>query len=127
MTKDTDVNLGTRAVFPTGWGLFGQWFCIPKDATEEEQRSAVVYQRETLGPSFAMCPDGWIADRFYGGFPCRDSPDRVHVYFATGQYSYIAADQGRFWANDDREYMWGQLLEVNEEWQRIGPWTQDAP
>lgn len=124
-----DIELGSRAIYPAGWGLLGQWFCIKADATQEEQHAAAAQCRDSLGPDFAQCPDEWIADRFYGGFKCADDPTRVHVYFCTGQYSYIEAGEGHFWANDteSRSGTWSELFDHNQGWQQSGPWTQDAP
>jgi hypothetical protein len=125
-----NIALDSRKIYPAGWGLLGQWFCIPADATEEEQVAAAERIKESMGPDFARCPNKWIVDRFYGGFPCRDDPSRVHVYFASGQYSFIAAQEGRFWENNasSRRNMWADLLQANEgEWQEVGPWIEDVP
>ncbi len=118
-----------RNIYPCAWGLLGQWFCIKIDATTQEQRLAIQQSRESLGPVFLSCPDKWIADRFYGGFFCANDPTRTHVYFNTGQYSRIAAERGRFWANThvSRQDTWAELFAANTGWQSHGPWSADAP
>ena len=112
------------------WGLFGQWWCVPTDATPEEQASLVRKVKKEMGDDFAACPDEWIADRLYGGFTCPEA-SRRHVYFAGMQYSYIAAGEGRYWANDaeGRASQWADLLEHNGDQNPLldGPFTSDAP
>ncbi len=117
-------DLGSREIYPVGWSLLARWFCIKADATEEEQAIAVERCRDALGPEFAACPLEFIADRLYGGFPCGDDPTRVHVMFNTGQYSFIAAGEGRFWANHSRCGAWKDLFEANSEWKGVGPWVE---
>ena len=123
-----DINLKSRETYSVSWSLLGQWFCIPADATDKEKAAAVRRAKESLSKWFTTCPDEWIEDRFFGGFHCPE-PGRRHVYFSTGDYSYTQAESGVFWANDaaHRRNRWERLLDENESWECIGPWTQDAP
>ena len=123
------VDLTNRKIYPSSWSLLSQWFCIPVDATPAEISEAIQMSKGSLGTWFENCPDEYITDRFYGGFPCED-PNRRHILFDTGAYSYIAAGEGQFWANtpEDRQEKWEELLaEFSEKWTRTGPWTDDAP
>lgn len=120
-------DLGRDAI-RTQWGLLGQWWCVPLDQTEDEGRSLCQRLREDM--TFYDCPLDWIADRLYGGFACGGHPERRHVYFAIGQYSFLQAAEGRYWANDERERqdMWGNLLAHNaDNALGDGPFTDDFP
>jgi hypothetical protein len=123
-----ELGLG-REIIRAQWGLLGQWYCLPADATPDEQSALVSKIKDDM--QFGGCPDAYIADRLYGGFPCAGAPDRRHVYLAAGQYSFLAAQEGRFWANDaeSRLSMWQTLLENNVDPvpPLDGPFTADAP
>ena len=80
------------------WALLGQWWCVPVDQTPEEGATFLEQVRETLGEDFKQCPLKYIEDRLYGGFKC-DEMYRRHVYFAVGEYSFLDAAIGKFWAN----------------------------
>jgi len=111
------------------WSLFSQWYCIPADLTDQERVAFLEGARDSL--RFDGCPLAFIEDRMFGGFRC-DEPNRRHVCFATGHYSYLAAGEGRFWPLDpnDRSRVWEQLLAANEGEQvpdPLGPFCEDRP
>ncbi len=119
-----------RRTVRTQWGLLGQWWCIPLDYTPEETEALLTYLREDLGPDFAACPLDYIKDRLFGGFGCGNGGDRRHIYFAVGNYSFLAAQQGRYWAADSssRVDTYRGLLEKNAaRYPGDGPFTADAP
>lgn len=126
---EAEVLLRKRTV-RTQWGLLGQWWCVPLDYTPEETEALATYLRDELGPDFAACPLDYIKDRFFGGFSCGNGDDRRHVYFAVGNYSFIAAQQGRYWkaTSSDRASTYARLLEENADtYLGDGPFTADAP
>lgn len=109
------------------WSLLGEWWCIPVDQTPEEQAAMIYKARD--GMLLRGCPDEFIADRMFGGFPCANETWRRHVYFHSGAYSFIAAGEGEFWANDGRRETWRTLLKNNPKLSPTfdGPFTSDAP
>ena len=114
----------------TQWGLLGQWWCVPFDYTPEEIEALATYLRNELGPDFAACPLDYIKDRLFGGFGCGNGEDRRHVYFAVANYSFLAAQQGRYWeaSISDRASTWNRLIEENgDHYPGDGPFTADAP
>lgn len=111
--------------YRTRWGLLGEWYCVAVDLTDEEQEQMCVAVRDGAFGGDA-CPLEFIRDRLYGGFICAEE-DRRHVYFATGEYSWIAANEGDFWANDNRAAQWRELLQGNGSWHGDGPFTEDFP
>ena len=114
----------------TQWGLLGQWWCVPLDYTPEETEALLIYLRDDLGPDFAACPLAYIKDRLFGGFGCGNGGERRHVYFAVGNYSFIAADQGYYSEanSSDRARTYNRLLENNaDHYPGDGPFTADAP
>ena len=121
-------RLGREAV-RVQWALLGQWWCVPADMTPDEQTKMLGDLKDDM--LFIGCPDEYIADRLYGGFPCSRQEDRRHVYFAAGEYSFLAAREGRYWANDsaNRQRTWETLLTNNNDPAPPlnGPFTADAP
>lgn len=108
------------------WGLLGEWWCVPLDQTEKETEVMLAEIRKSLGSDFRACPSSQIRDRLYGGFKCGEDEAHRHVYFATGQYSFLAALEGRFWPNDGRDDMWANLRETNaDNFIGDGPFTGD--
>ena len=133
--SDEQLSLAEIAELPrdgvrVSGALFGQWWCVPVDMTQEEQARMVCKIKEDLGSDFAACPNEYIGDRLYGGFPCNET-SRRHVYWAGMQYSYLAAEQGRYWPNDPdgRADQWAELIEYNGDQSPPldGPFTTDAP
>ena len=125
----TEELLHKRTV-RTQWGLLGQWWCVPLDYTTEEEAALLRYLRDDLGPDFVACPLAYIKDRLHGGFGCGNDGDRRHVYFAVGNYSFIAAQEGRYWEADSasRASTYARLLEENaDHYPGDGPFTADAP
>jgi hypothetical protein len=123
-----EVDLSSREAYCAGWGLFGEWWCVPVDMTESEKRAFLQRLRDNMGSDFCRCPLEYIEDRLFGGFECADCEDRRHVHFATGHYSFLAAEQGRYWPlpwSDTRE-VWHKLFEKNEgHIKGDGPFTND--
>lgn len=114
----------------TQWGLLGQWWCMPLDCTPEEIGALAIYLREELGPDFAACPLDYIKDRLFGGFACGNDDVHRHIYFAVGNYSFLAAMKGQYWkaTSSDRASTWDKLLEENGDcYPGDGPFTSDAP
>ena len=114
----------------TQWGLLRQWWCVPLDYTPAETDALLTYLRNDLGPDFAACPLACIQDRLYGGFTCANGEERRHVYFAVGNYSFLAAQEGRYWRQtvSDRRDKYQRLIESNaDNYLGDGPFTPDAP
>lgn len=114
------------------WGLFGEWWCVARFLTAEEEAAMCAKIREdTLGDDFAHCPEGFIRDRLYGGFACGDGEERRHVFFDTAAYSFTSAIEGRYQAytSGRRRERWRQLLERNppEQFLGDGPFMEDMP
>ena len=111
------------------WGLLGEWWCVTLDLTtaEEEVMLETIRDANFAGQHPQECSLEFIRDRLYGGFPCGNDEHRRHVYFNSGQYSYMAASEGRFWANDGRGDCWQELDENNvgaAAWIGGGPFTE---
>ena len=126
--QEQTAKLG-REIIRTQWGLLSQWYCVPVDATTDEQAKMINDIKADM--MFAGCPDEYIIDRLYGGFTCEMS-ERRHVFFAAGEYSFIAAhNEGRYWANSaaSRQDTWERLLKDNADQAPPldGPFTADAP
>jgi len=105
----------------TQWGLLGEWWCAP-DSMEARAIAATVHT-EVLIPGAGV---DLIADRLYGGFRCANDQARHHVYFASGQYTYLG--QNHKLEPEERVGQWFELMKANPEgWTRRGPFTADAP
>ena len=119
-----------RRTIRTQCKLLGQWWCVPLDYTPEETEALLTYLRDDLGPNFAACPLEYIKDRLFGGFTCGNDDEHRHVYFAIANYSFIAAQEGRYWeaTRSDRSDTYCSLLESNANcYLGDGPFTEDAP
>lgn len=120
-----------REIIQAGGGLFTQWICMPADATESEEAEAVRQIKENiLGDPFDACPNEYIADRMYGGFECPE-PGRTHVLHQGMQYSYLSADEARYWPleSDERISTWKDLARENagQKFDINAPFTKDFP
>jgi len=89
-----------RTCYAGTWSLLAQWACVPVDLTEEEEQQFLEDARASMGSDFAACPLEYVRDRMFGGFLCPDNPNRRHVCYSTGSYSFLAAREGRFWPLD---------------------------
>ena len=109
------------------WGVLGEWWCVPVDQAEEEREDMLSAIRDDLGMDFARCPLEYIEDRLFGGALCDAGPNRRHVYFQTGGYSFLAAQRGEFWAHSGRWRCWERLLESPTKFIGDGPFADDFP
>lgn len=110
------------AVIRIIWGLLGEWWCADINATEWEILAAID-QRFSLGQEL-------IRDRLYGGFACK-FPNRRHIHFSTGQYTYIGKNV--LLDPEERLGKWKDLIDSSIEHPEDGgfiggPWfCKDAP
>lgn len=84
---DKDYNPDEMPVaIRISWGLLGEWWCVARQGEPEVILSAIAAGKS--GPRVG--PD-LIRDRLYGGFGCKYD-QRRHVYYCTGQYTYLGAN-----------------------------------
>lgn len=105
-----------------GWGLLATWLCAPLDADEEE--IVKMCAEHGTGPTSNLA---LVRDRLYGGFKCED-PEKRHVCFATGQYTYLG--QNSALTDEDRQRHWEDLIEQSKDTGGFiggGAFTSDAP
>lgn len=102
----SDLGLCIR----TRWGLLGEWWCVAPEATEEDCLTAIM--AETISP---VSDPALVRDRLYGGFHCQEEPGRRHVYFCTGQYTYLNPEENRPLDEEERRKVWKDLCEANGE------------
>ena len=89
------------------WKLCTEWYCVSKEATEEEILNFV------RGLINVVATDNQIKQRLFGGFPCGDYEDRYHIFHDTGHYTYTGVNGDV--DEDYRENKWKTLLEANKE------------
>ena len=108
-------------VHKVSFGLLGGWICIPRDLDDED-----FIAKEAARHMALDFPIELIKDRLYGGFLC-DDEDRVHVYVAAGQFTYLGCNDKL--DKQDRLKVWTDLIGANppEHFIGIGPFCSDAP
>lgn len=111
------------AILVARWGLLGVWFCVDRD----EDRERIIDEVRTHFPAVARC---LIPDRLFGGFPCGDDPDRRHILWDAGAYTYTTPEANRPLTEAERRERWGKLFNPPEGDNGFiggGPFTDDVP
>lgn len=120
------VDLMDRKPYRTGWGLLGEWWCVPVDMDEREQAAFLDEARGGLGLT-VQCPLAFVRDRMFGGFGCGQNTTRRHVFFSTGCYTFLG-ENGPL-DEETRQSEWAELLTKNVAGTRTGdgPFCEDFP
>lgn len=114
------MNDDEPKVFCVNLGPLGEWWCVPADGDEEWCLRAI--HKKAVGGPLGLHID-LVRDRLYGGFGCNE-PGRRHVYYATGQYTYLG-ENFRL-TDEERAEQWKRLIETNGE-PGAGPFTHAGP
>jgi hypothetical protein len=89
------------------WGMLGEWWCIPTNV-DEDVAAQVIMDTSQIGMIDGMSLD-LVKDRLYGGFYCPEHDTHRHVYYATGEYTYLGTNV----ANDCRDESWAKVIKEN--------------
>ena len=119
----TENTINRTAIQRVKWSVLNELWCIPVSATPDTVIAAIL--EKTAAP---VQGDGTLVqDRLYGGWACDDERQR-HVYFVTGQYTYLGVNVALTPA--ERLAMWERLAELNldgDGFRGGGPFCEDVP
>lgn len=99
-----------RAIVRGGWGFLGEWWCVPRDITEDEIQVLCDKAHHGLG---CHVPRELIRDRLFGFYECLDSNARAHVYFSSGSYTFLEPQNNISLSRRDRLQLWEELVKAN--------------
>lgn len=111
MTPNSDTSLPPCVV--TQRGLLGGWLCASPEATDAD----LITSARKLND--LDVPDALVLDRLFGGFRCGDYPERRHIYYAIGWYTFLNPSANEPMTPADRAAVWAELME--DEGNRTGP------
>jgi hypothetical protein len=116
---------GTIVRLNKGFSLFGEWWCMPVDASEDAVAQAVASGgiHPWCAPDAPAVPLPLIRDRLFGGFACKHGAERRHAYFASGGYTYMNPDLNGPLPPERRREYWRDLVQANGE-PGAGPFTE---
>ena len=114
------VKLEKNEIYPMSTGIFGGWFCIHEEISEDEAVEHL-WNKIKTGPTILEIPTDdkeLFKDRLFGGFMCADDSDRRHVYFALSYYTFLSREQESL-SDDDRVGIFKMLIEKNPKSKQI--------
>ena len=112
------------------WSLLFEFWCVPVDLYDHpDKESAFIHGL----PS----PTGLLditRARLYGGFFCADHPDRVHVGYDTGAFTYTNPEMNTVLEPEERRAQYEKLIAKNATGSKFdmpvadrGPFCDDMP
>ena len=115
------VKLEKNKIYPMSMGIFGGWFCVHEDMSENDALDWLWDKIKSGGTILEIPTDDkeLFRDRLFSGFQCADDPERRHVYFSLLHYTFLGGGQSPM-TGEDRAIRFRELIEKNPHTKFVG-------